>query len=174
MTIKLYLFYSFLVHTVILTYLFTLPVYKGGIHLKSFVDYVVYLRNEEGKTVVKPPVAYKVKKSEARLQRVAGDSNTAVKTREVEAKENTKQLEAENVAASEIESRLKMEETVEEKITQTVEVKEPLEPQGVEKTLKEEAAAVNAKEEVYEAEELEMKEATAHALYLYLRGLKRV
>jgi hypothetical protein len=63
MTMKLHLFYSFLVHTVILSCLLTLPTFKSSIHLKSFVNYVVYLRNEEGKIVGKPPAAYKVKKS---------------------------------------------------------------------------------------------------------------
>ncbi len=160
MTMKLHLFYSFLVHTVILSCLLTLPTFKNSIHLKSFVNYVVYLRNEEGKTVVKPSLAYKVKKSEARLRGRAKDAKTVLKTKEVDAKENTKRLEPENAVISE------RERTVEKNVTpgKAVEVEEHLEFSKVEKTLKEETAALVqtqemelAQDEVNKTEELEMQ-----------------
>jgi hypothetical protein len=160
MTMKLHLFYSFLVHTVILSCLLTLPTFKNSIHLKSFVNYVVYLRNEEGKTVVKPSLAYKVKKSEARLRGRAKDAKTVLKTKEVDAKENTKRLESENAVISE------RERTVEKNVTpkKAVEVKEHLEFSKVEKTLKEETSAIVqtqemelAQDEVNKTEELEMQ-----------------
>jgi hypothetical protein len=160
MTMKLHLFYSFLVHTVILSCLLTLPTFKNSIYLKSFVNYVVYLRNEERKTVVKPSLAYKVKKSEARLRGRAKDAKTVLKTKEVDAKENTKRLESENAVISE------RERTVEKNVTpgKAVEVKEHLEFSKVEKTLKEETAALVqtqemelAQDEVNKTEELEMQ-----------------
>jgi hypothetical protein len=67
MTIKIHLFYSFLVHSVILTYLLSLPIYKGSIHLKSFEDYFVYLTNEQSENAGRSSLADKIKKSENKV-----------------------------------------------------------------------------------------------------------
>lgn len=153
MTIKTYIFYSFLVHAIMLFYLLTLPIYRGSINLKSFEGYFVYLRSEEVENAGKPPL----------VQRKARDEK-AVSEKEVVAEETAKRLEPEK-AVSESESGLKMEETVDKKVTEVVEVKEPSEP---EKALKEETPAVKVKEtEVAKKEEhkaeVETKEVTMKA-----------
>lgn len=152
MTIKTYIFYSFLVHAIMLFYLLTLPIYRGSINLKSFEGYFVYLRNEEVENAGKPPL----------IQRKARDEK-AVSEKEVVAEETAKRLEPEK-AVSESKSELNMKETLEEK-AQAVEVKEPSEP---EKALKEETPAVKVKEtEVAKKEEhkaeVETKEVTMKA-----------
>ena len=63
MTIRIHLFFSFLIHAIILTYLLSLPLYKGSIHLKPFGDYFVYLRDEQGNISEKPFLTHKVNKS---------------------------------------------------------------------------------------------------------------
>jgi hypothetical protein len=159
-TISSHILYSFLVHAILLTYLLSLPIYKGSIDLKSYEGFFVYLRNEEGKNAGKPSSV--VKKSKAGAQG-ARDAKTVIKTKEADEKESIEHFEEKNAAAKEVESGLKMEEPAEEEIARTVEVKEPSEP---EKALKEEAPAVKerviegAKKQVHETEELLSKEVT--------------
>jgi hypothetical protein len=124
MTIKIHLFYSFLVHSVILTYLVSLPIYKGSIHLKSFEDYFVYLTNEQGENAGGPPSTYKVKEPEVLDQgRIEGTKNV-LKTGKADAKRWPQPLREEKIAVSEHEP--------------ATENRVPLEPSGAEKSLKKE------------------------------------
>jgi hypothetical protein len=67
MTIKIHLFYSSFIHTIVLLYVLSLPIYKGSINLKSFENYFVNLTSEQGENAGKPPLTYKIKKSENKV-----------------------------------------------------------------------------------------------------------
>ena len=54
MTIKIHLVFSFLIHSLILTYFLSMPIYKSGIDALSFEGFFVYLRSEEGKVSGEP------------------------------------------------------------------------------------------------------------------------
>lgn len=107
MTIRIHIFYSFLIHAVTLIFLLSLPVFRGSIHLKSYGDYFVYLRNEEVENAGKPLLTQMTK-------RKAKDLNT-LKAGEADPKESAKRLEPKKTV-SESESVLKMKETLEEKV----------------------------------------------------------
>jgi hypothetical protein len=138
MTIKIHLFYSFLVHSIILTYLLSLPVYKGSIHLKSFEDYFVYLTNEQSENAGRPFLTYKGKKSETLDQGRIEDTKTVLKTEEVDAKNGPQPLGKDKMVVSEQKPEQIIETATGEKVAQATENKVPLEPSGVEKSLKEE------------------------------------
>ncbi len=164
---KIHLLYSFLAHTILLSYLLSLPIYSDSANLKPFEGYVVYPGNEEEKTVGKPLSPYKVKKSAAGNQGKAKDEKVVLKTKEVNVKEDVKRLEAEKIIIPEMESSVKKEEAAEEKAAKAVEVeKKPLEPPKAEKALKEKIAELKEKEilvtkkEVHETKEPEVKKET--------------
>jgi hypothetical protein len=49
MSIKIHLVFSFLIHSLVLTYFLTLPIYKSSIDTLSFRELFVYLQSEEGR-----------------------------------------------------------------------------------------------------------------------------
>ena len=165
MSIRNHLFYSFLLHAIILLYLLSLPIYRGGIHLKSFGDIFVHLISEEGNNLQKSPLEYKYKinkSNEGTLGKTKG-TKTDLKTEEFDVKESTKLLEEEEKAVSEDKSKIKIK--VEEvKIAQAVEEEKSLKPSGDEIAFKKEVLPIKekekevAKEDVHEAKEIEKKE----------------
>jgi hypothetical protein len=64
MTIKPHLFYSSLIHTLLLAYLISIPIYKGSLYSMSFGPYSVDLVSE-GKPATKSSVAYKAPQPKA-------------------------------------------------------------------------------------------------------------
>ena len=64
MTIKPHLFYSSLIHTLLLAYLISIPIYKGSLYSMSFGPYSVDLVSE-GKPAVKSSAAYKAPQAKA-------------------------------------------------------------------------------------------------------------
>jgi hypothetical protein len=165
MSIRIHLFYSFLLHAIILLYLLSLPIYRGGIHLKSFGDFFVHLISEEGKSSRKSPLEYKYKinKSNEGTLGKTKETKTDLKTEEFDVKESTKPLEEEKKAVSEDESEIKIK--VEEvKIAQAVEEDKSLKPSGDEIAFKKEVLPIKekekevAKEDVHEAKEIEKNE----------------
>jgi hypothetical protein len=91
-------------------YLLSLPIYRGGIHLKSFGDFFVHLISEEGKSSRKSPLEYKykIKKSNGGTLGKTKETKTDLKTEEFDVKESTKPLEEEEKAVSEDELEPKM------------------------------------------------------------------
>jgi len=162
MSIRIHLFYSFLLHAIILLYLFSLPLYRGSIHLKSFGDIFVHLISEEGKSSRKSPLEYKYKinKSNEGTSGKTKETKTDLKTEEFDVKESTKLLEEEK-AVSEDKSEIKVEEV---KIVQAVEEEKSLKPSGDEIAFKKEVLPIKekekevVKEDVHEAKEIEKKE----------------
>ncbi len=59
-----------------LTYLLSLPLYRGSLDLRSFEDYFVYLTNEGAKDFGKPSSAYKGEKSGTADQGIAEGTKT--------------------------------------------------------------------------------------------------
>ena len=160
-TLKIYLFYSFLLHAIILLYLLSLPIYRGGIHLKSFGDFFVHLISDEGKSSRKSPLEYKYKisKSNEGTLGETKETKTDLKTEEIDVKESIERLEEEKKVVSEGKPELKIKEAEEIKIAQAVEEKKPLERLKDKEVLKEEVSAVEKKEiEVVKKEEPEAKE----------------
>jgi hypothetical protein len=165
MSIRIHLFYSFLLHATILLYLLSLPIYRGGIHLKSFGDFFVHLISEEGKSSRKSPLEYKYKinKSNEGTLGKTKEMKTDLKTEEFDVKENMKLLEEEKKAVSEDESEIKIKGE-EVKIAQAVEEEKSLKPSGDEIAFKKEVLPIKekekevAKEDVHEAKEIEKKE----------------
>jgi len=127
LTIRSHILYSLFVHTVMLTYLLSLPLYRGSLDLRSFEDYFVYLTNEGARDFGKPSPAYKGEKSEMSGQGMAEDIKTVLKVPEVDTKKSPQRLEAEKPVIPETETMHEMETASEQKIAQVTDVKKPLE-----------------------------------------------
>src|SRR4030043_918759 len=127
LTIRSHVLYSLFVHTVMLTYLLSLPLYRGSLDLRSFEDYFVYLTNEGAKDFGKPSSAYKGEKSEMSGQGMAEDIKTVLKVPEVDTKKSPQRLEAEKPVIPETETMHEMETASEQKIAQVTDIKKPLE-----------------------------------------------
>src|SRR4030043_621586 len=103
MSIRIHLFYSFLLHAIILLYLLSLPIYRGGIHLKSFGDIFVHLISEEGNNLQKSPLEYKYKINKSNEGTLDGtkETKTDLKIKEMDVKESIERLEEEKKVVSE-------------------------------------------------------------------------
>ncbi len=100
MTIKPHLFYSSLIHIVLIAYLVSIPIYKGSLYSMSFGHYSVDLVSE-GKASVKAPVARKAPRAKAKAP--VKQQAAAVKPKEPEAAEVPKTEEpiSETIAQNE-------------------------------------------------------------------------
>lgn len=71
MSIKIHLVFSLLIHSLILMYFLSLPIYKSGVDVTLFEEYFVYLRSDEGKDSGKPSTTEKIKKSDLGKKKVS-------------------------------------------------------------------------------------------------------
>jgi hypothetical protein len=158
--LKIYLFYSFLLHALILLYLLSLPIYRGGIHLQSFGDYFVHLISEKGISSHNSSLKYNISKSNEGNLGKAKEVKIDLKTEDIDVKESTQPLEEEKTSISDTESKLPIKQTEIETEGEAVEVEKPFNPAGGDNTLKEESPAKKEKDkkEVYEAKEIKKTE----------------
>jgi len=157
-TIRIHLLFSFLAHAILLTFILSLPLYRGSIHFKSFASYSVDLVKEEGEKARRPLSAYKVRKPGVVASDQKKDEKTVLEPMGVNVKESSEHLGEEKKVVSEgkAELKLKVEEV---KIAKAVEEKKPLGLLKAKKVLKKEVLATKGKEtEVVKKEEPKAKE----------------